>query len=71
MVVGAHDEIWDSSENQPQKPSVKTEKRTSQKNTRNVHPYALCSEKQANLNNMWFRDVLRNGKSCIEKCRNH
>lgn len=45
MVVGAHDEIWDGSENQPQKPSVKAEKRTSQKNTRNVHPYALCSEK--------------------------
>lgn len=71
MVVGAYGEIWDSSENQPQNPSVKAEKRKSQKNTRNVRPYALCSEKQANLNNIWFRDVFSHGKSCTEKCRNH
>ena len=33
MVVGAYDEIWDSSENQPQNPSVNAENRKSQKNT--------------------------------------
>lgn len=48
-----------------------------QKNARHRRTHATCihmpcvQKKQANLNNMWFRDVFRHGQSCIEKCRNH
>lgn len=61
MVVYACSEIRTGSENPPQKRSIEPKmQRTEEYAQRESHSYHV--QKQANLNNMLFRDVCHSGK---------